>query len=342
MATDYRPTRLSERKFYRIEPINLSSNGTSDGIVTIESTYGFKVNQKITLRSDALQPRIYKVSRVESETQFRVSSLEDPIFKYADISDMLVSDNAVVVLPEQKRPSIDPVDIQGMVFEEEPTVALRSHLVDWLGRSYGENNPLAVQLSDGSIDIGTVNAELEVQLSHKDDFPDSGDVRDAVNVVDGFLIRRFEKIDNVEYEGIADQGSLPSEAKWRITRTVKQPNGDLVTSIVGDTSYDQVWDDRDSLFSPVAPTDFFDRKWEKILPILNNANFLKLGNFDSVVPSFAGDIATLNYFEGGANIARITIRYVHELDWDMGIETFINDSNGDILLDDDGSSLILE
>ena len=60
------------------------------------------------------------------------------------------------------------------------------------------------------------------------------------------------------------------------------------------------------------------------------------------MPSFSGNIATINYFESGANIARITVRYVHELDWDMNLESFINDTNGDILLDDDESPLILE
>ena len=344
MATNYRNTRISERNYYRIEPQSLTQDGGVDGQVYIASTYGFKVGQKVTLRSDSLQSRIYKIKRVESETLLRVGPTKQgtAMSDYSDVSDMLLADNATIVLPEQKRPGLDSNEVITRIFEEEPAVALRSHAVDWLGRSYGENNPFPVQLSDGSIDIGTVNAELEVQLSHKDNFPDAGDVRDAVNVVDSFLIRRFEKINNVEYEGLADQGSLPSQAKWRITRKVKQPNGDLITSIVGDTSYDQIWDNRASLFPAVTPTEFFDRKWEKVLPILNNANFLKLGNFDSMIPSFAGDIATLNYFESGANIGRIKIRYVHELDWDMTLEAFINDSNGDILLDDDGTSLILE
>lgn len=62
---------------------------------------------------------------------------------------------------------------------------MRTHAVDWLGRSYSRSNPVPVELSDGSISIGTVNAELEVQLSHQDNVPDIGDVHDSVRIGDG-------------------------------------------------------------------------------------------------------------------------------------------------------------
>ena len=46
-------------------------------------------------------------------------------------------------------------------------------------------NPIYTQLTDGSINIGTVNGELEVALSHKDNDPDIGDVHDSVRIGDG-------------------------------------------------------------------------------------------------------------------------------------------------------------
>lgn len=60
-----------------------------------------------------------------------------------------------------------------------PTTA---NLKDENGDAYSPSNPLHVQLSDGSVNIGTVNAELEVQLSRKDNDPDAGDVHDAVRI----------------------------------------------------------------------------------------------------------------------------------------------------------------
>lgn len=331
-----------ESVWERVGPFLLTEDGKENGIVTVEDTSCFKVKAVVLLKSDTQKTQRFEIKKVIDNNQICIGPEKTGLLTKSNLSIFKSSENATIEQPEQEKVRKDQEDMDQATYEQEPTVARRSLLVDKGGNHYTVKNPFPVRLSDGDVNIGTVNAELEVQLSHKDNFPDAGDVRDAVNVVDGFLIRRFEKINNVTYEGLADQGSLPSEAKWRITRTVKQPNGDLVTSIVGDTGYNQVWDNRENLFPSINPTDFFDRKWEKILPILNNANFLKLGNFDFLVPSFSGDTAVLNYFESGANIARISVRYVHELDWDMKIETFINDTNGDILLDDDDTSLILE
>lgn len=63
--------------------------------------------------------------------------------------------------------------------------AKRVTLVNLDGTQNSPENPLYVQLSDGSINIGTVNAELEVQLSHKANDPDAGDVADSVRIGDG-------------------------------------------------------------------------------------------------------------------------------------------------------------
>jgi hypothetical protein len=331
-----------ERFWEKIGPVPLTADGTINGKITVEDTDCFKVKAFVLLKSDTQGVQRFQIKRVISKTEMFLGPEKSKITSRSDLSIFRISENALVEQPEQEKVKLDQEDIDQATYEQEPTIARRSLLVDKGGNHYTVQNPFPVRLGDGDVNIGTVNAELEVQLSHKDNFPDPGDVRDTVNIVDGFLIRRFEKINNVTYEGLADQGSLTNQAKWRITRTVKQPSGDLVTSIIGDTTYDQIWDNRQFLFPAITPTDFFDRKWEKILPILNNANFLKLCNYDSMIPSFAGDIATLNYFESGANIARIEIRYVHELDWDISLEAFINDSNGDILLDDDGTSLILE
>jgi hypothetical protein len=127
MATNYRNTRISERNYYRIEPQAFTQDGGVDGQVYIASTYGFKVGQKVTLRSDSLQPRTYKIKRVESETLLRVGPTKQgtAMSDYSDVSDMLLADNATIVLPEQKRPGLDSNEVITRVFEEEPAVALK-------------------------------------------------------------------------------------------------------------------------------------------------------------------------------------------------------------------------
>lgn len=182
--SDFPLPRITEKKYLAISPQVLTANGTVDGLITIENTYCFKVGQVVLFKQGATHKQA-KIQRVHSETQFTVIEPDQSIITAdkLDMSSFLIGDT--VEFKEKKRPVIDLLEIQRQVYEEEPTVALRTHLVDWLGRSYDATHPLPVQLSDGSIDIGTVNAELEVQLSHRDNYPDVGDVHDSVRIGDG-------------------------------------------------------------------------------------------------------------------------------------------------------------
>ncbi len=179
--SDFTQPRITERKYLTIPPTSLTANGTVNGLITIANTYCFKVGQVVLFKSGAIH-KIAKIQRILSETQFVVIEKSESITtnKKLDMSGFLTG--STVELTEVKRPVIDLLEIQRQVYEEEPTVALRSHLVDWLGRSYDASNPIPVQLSDGSIDIGTVNADLNVQLTHLDNSPAIGDVHDSIRI----------------------------------------------------------------------------------------------------------------------------------------------------------------
>ena len=183
--SDFTKPRVSEKKFYTIPDVELTADGTADGIVTIPSTFQYKVGMVISLFSSTQTPRRLKIKRVISKTQMHLGEEKTSINQYVDLSVFTVADTATVRYTEQQRPVIDLNEIQRQVYEEEPTVALRNHLVDWAGRSYDKTNPIPVELTDGSISIGTVNAELEVALNHKDGDPDSGDIADSVRIGDG-------------------------------------------------------------------------------------------------------------------------------------------------------------
>lgn len=178
---------ITEKRYTLVSPMPLTVNGTVNGLITISSTYRIKVGQILTFKSNASAIKLAKVKRVISSTQFIVIDPKDSVVtsNKLDMSMFHVADTATVELSEDKRPVIDLLEIQRQVYEEEPTVALRSHMVDWLGRSYDKTNPIPVELTDGSISIGTVNAELEVQLSHLDDYSHPGDVHDSVRIGDG-------------------------------------------------------------------------------------------------------------------------------------------------------------
>mgnify|MGYP000857508316 CR=1 FL=1 len=176
-----------EKRWAEVSVQSLISNGTSDGQLQVANTRTFKVKQLLYLKSNSEPTLIVQVKRVISATTFFVGSPEKDIHHRLDVSAYLTADSASISNPDphQPRPKIGIEDFARAVYEEEPAVAIRTILVDDLGDKYSASNPLPVQLSDGSISIGTVNAELEVQLSHKDNDPDLGDVHDSVRVGDG-------------------------------------------------------------------------------------------------------------------------------------------------------------
>jgi len=223
---------ITEKRYIALAPMLLTADGDSDGLITISSTYRIKVGQTLSFKSSAVAIRLAKVKRVISTTQFIVIDPKDPVttINKLDMSDLLVADTATVQLSQEKRPVIELLEIQRQIYEEEPTVALRTHAVDWLGRSYSRSNPVPVELSEGSISIGTVNAELEVQLSHLDNVPDAGDVHDSVRIGDGVHTLKINNDGSVNItdnnssltvDGTVNVSNFPETQNVAVTSTVE-------------------------------------------------------------------------------------------------------------------------
>lgn len=174
-----------EKRWLAVSARPFTSNGTSEGVIQVASTRGFKVGQEVILRSNTQTTTKLKVKRVVSKIELWVGPGTQGIKVIEDISNFLVADSATIEAQEQPRPNIEVRDMDRATFEEEPTVARRVFLVDELGNEYTTSNPLPTQLSDGSINIETLNANLEVQLSAKDNDPNAGDVHDSVRIGDG-------------------------------------------------------------------------------------------------------------------------------------------------------------
>jgi hypothetical protein len=187
---------MMQKKWARVSPQAFISNGDSEGNLSVSNALLFKVQQKVRLFSDTKPPLDVEIKRITSAQSIRVQRVGDQISNNQgfNISDFLLADNARISADEQDRPAIPPDSYNRAVYEEEPTVALRTIQVDELGNKYNLNNPFPVDLqptspipvvlTDGSVNIGTVNAEIEMQLSSKDNDPDSGDVHDSVRIGD--------------------------------------------------------------------------------------------------------------------------------------------------------------
>jgi len=180
-----------ERIWERQGPEAFTADGGADGLVTVASVLCFKVKQKVTISSATQDDILLEVKRVLSATQLRVGPIKDkthpqkPIHNLKsreDISAYTTADGSTIRAGEQKKVRLSPPDIIQALYEQEPTVGLRNFLVDKLGNGYTEKNPLPVQLSDGSINIGTVEANIEVHTTHLDDSPVPGRVHDSMRI----------------------------------------------------------------------------------------------------------------------------------------------------------------
>ena len=177
---------MLEKRLVAVAPQLLTANGGSDGLITVADTSFFKVKQEVIVSANTL-PNLdqIEVKRIVSATAMYVGPKGGNIDSRVNVSSYTTALSAKIFANEQKRPSIPFEEYTRAVYDEEPIVADRVVAVDKYGQYYTIDNPLPVELSDGSISIGTVNAELEVQLSHKDNYPNSGDVADSVRLGDG-------------------------------------------------------------------------------------------------------------------------------------------------------------
>lgn len=144
---------------------------------------------------------------------------------------------------------------------EDDILARRVVFVDALGNFYNTNNPLPVILTDGSVNIGTVNAEIEVQLSSRDNYPDSGDVHDSVRWGD----QNYEAHITPSQDELRNAGNIVNLAKpfnrpWDSVRiSAKNDCGDpteIITSYKGtDVQMASIIYDSDDDFESLTVTD---------------------------------------------------------------------------------------
>jgi hypothetical protein len=175
-----------ERKWPAIPPRLLSANGGTAGQIQLADTRGFKVKQRIVVSAVSLDNLLVEVKRVVSDTLLIVGAIGKGIGdRSINLSTYTVALGAFVYAEESDKAALTTEDRLYATYDQEPTVAWRTVLVDQLGRYYETNNPLPVRLTDGAINVGTVNADVEVQLSHRDDDPNAGDVNDSVRIGDG-------------------------------------------------------------------------------------------------------------------------------------------------------------
>ena len=135
-----------ERAWDAIGPVAFIANGGADGTVTVSSVAGFKVKQSVVVSATTLPDQILQVKKVISSTKLIVgpTTTSGNLMARQDMSAYGPSNLATIQAEEQKKSLLPITDIVQAVYEQEPTVAIRTVAVDSLGNHWGPNNPLPV------------------------------------------------------------------------------------------------------------------------------------------------------------------------------------------------------
>lgn len=173
-----------EKRWAAVAPVAFTASGTNQGKASVTSTRGFRVKMDVVLIHPTLPSIELEVKRVAGRTTLYLGPKNTRINDFS--VDLSAYDNQTSIYAnEQARPSIPLQELERAAYEEEPVVAKRVMPVDEFGNPYHTDNPLPVQLSDGSINVGTVEANIEVQLTHRDNDPSLNKQHDSVRIGDG-------------------------------------------------------------------------------------------------------------------------------------------------------------
>jgi len=132
-----------------ISPVSISG-----AVITMPTVYGLKVKRNVTLSKLGVVSRVFQVKRVVNENTIWVGEVGTPITQLKEVDEY---DGGVLSSGEDARNTIGSTPIIRAVYEEEPTVALRTIGVDWLGELYSEKNPFPVYLADALLDTDLTN-----------------------------------------------------------------------------------------------------------------------------------------------------------------------------------------
>lgn len=126
---------MAFEKFYpAVGPVEFTNVGSIGGIVPLTSTKGFKVKMPVLLISGGVKRTDLEVKRVFNDTELMLGPVGERLSCFTDMTGFPIGSTLSSLSPKLKRPDIPLNEISRQVYEEEPTVALRTVMVDEFGR----------------------------------------------------------------------------------------------------------------------------------------------------------------------------------------------------------------
>jgi len=158
-----------EKRWVSIAPRLFTADGTDAGKINLADTILFKVKQKVAIQASGEPNLELEVKAVLSDTILIVGPIGGSLQTKTNISAYTTAKGSFIYTQEQPRSDIPEVEHFRATFEEEPTNARRSVLVDPYGDFYTPENPLPVQ-----VDLVLENVQVNVELdAFEEEDPDS-------------------------------------------------------------------------------------------------------------------------------------------------------------------------
>lgn len=315
-----------EQKWPAVAPQLFIADGGQYGIIKVSSAAGFKVKQKVVITAigqNTIQAQVKRVMGPDTIVvgPFPTEQNKNTLTARTDLTLYTVAASASIYAEEQDKVKLKPDDILQAVYRQEPGTTIGVEIDDQYGNpidSVRDNNGINRLAVDGQF-----HAEVDVQV----------DVD-----VDGF----YDSVTNPDPDNIGIIGHTRSlstgQAQQQQRITAKR--GTLDTDTVSqDISLHDAQGNAYTTINPVPTSSTY----EKFFALIGSSNWMKLANYDAVVPSFAGNDLTLAYKEDGVTIGEAVItNYTSLTGWDLKLNRYINDDNGSQLLDDDNTPLNLD
>lgn len=144
---------MAIERFWREVSEPFAANGTSNGVITVDDSEGFKVKAEVVISATSLPNLTIEIKDIPNRHTIVVGPKGPEMSSRVDLSLYTTASNSKIVQPRQKRPSIGPGEIDRATYEEEPIVARRIISVDEFGDLYGTSNPIPVSIYNSFVKV---------------------------------------------------------------------------------------------------------------------------------------------------------------------------------------------
>lgn len=205
----------------KIDPIALTADGGTRGEITTAISSPFILNQIVVISATGVEPFTLRVRRVDSEFTFSLGPIDGDTKDRTDLSKFTTLLNGTIEANEQDRPGVPQQEIERHTFQDEPTVARRSYLVDKQGLGYGKNNPLPIKNTRSGLSL---NEEIKNALL---------DSVDLVKTNVWIKVKGIDVISIVVFTSVSTDAFF--ESTITLTRDFSYGTGDPLITLITDT-----------------------------------------------------------------------------------------------------------